>query len=344
MRRFNIAPHYRKMADEPIDLSPHFQIQKSISMRQEDFQVELASIPKQYINGEIRMGGVSRCFLEYGAKVWRGGHGSISRVRRIKGDSTTEMCVKAPHNSHYSLCPESLFQWIAHNTLEKVGIAGAVPKVYDIFQYAGEVRFSMEYIDGASSIQKILESENHDLVFLQILAQTSILLGVLEEKLHLDHRDLKADNLWIRPTPVDYNISIGGAQWTMKCPFQVVILDFGFSCIGGSDGNAVISLSDGILPKVDPCPKEGRDLFQLLTSLWSIREIRSSVSPALSRDIEELLSYRSISYTSLITQLSQPHWIYLLVSDPVFRYPPLHPLSLLRILSIKYESLELTSG
>jgi serine/threonine protein kinase len=332
------------MADEPIDLFPHFQIQKSISIRQEDFQIELACIPKQYINGEIRMGGVSRCFLEYGAKVWRGGHGSISKVRRIKGASTTDMCVKAPHNPQYSLCPESLFQWMAYTALEQAGITGAVPKVYDIFQYAGEVRFSMEYIYGVSSIQKILESENHDLVFLQILVQTSILLGVLEEKLHLDHRDLKADNLWIRPAPIDYTISIGGIKWTFHCPFQVVILDFGFSCIGGSDGNAIISLSDGILPKVDPCPKEGRDLFQLLTSLWSIPEIRACVSSTLSRDIEEFLSYRNISYSAVMKQLSQPHWIYLLVSDPAFRYPPLHPLSLLRILSIKYESLELTSG
>ena len=327
-----------------VDLFPHFHIQKSITIRQEDFLISPSLIPKQYINGEIRaIGGARRCTLHYGPTVWRGGHGSISKVRRVEGERVDDICVKTPHVPQHSLCPESLFQWLAYTTLEGVGIRGAIPRVYDIFQYAGEVRFSMEYIDGVSSIQKIIEAENPDLVFLQIMAQTSILLGVLEERLRLDHRDLKADNLWIRPVPIHYSAFVGGIRWEIICPFQVVILDFGFSCIGGATGNAIISLSDGILPRVDPCPKEGRDLFQLFTSLWSIPELRARLSPVFAKDMEDFLSYRDISYATLLKQPSQPHWIYLLVSDPMFRYPPLHPFSLLRILSIKYESIRLHS-
>ena len=80
----------------------------------------------------------------------------------------------------------------------------------------------------------------------------------------MDHRDLKADNLWIRPIPIDYSITVGGKKWRLRAPFQVVILDFGFACLGNEEGNAIVSLSDGIVPKIDPCPKEGRDLFHLL--------------------------------------------------------------------------------
>jgi hypothetical protein len=123
----------------------------------------------------------------------------------------------------------------------------------------------------------------------------------------------------------------------------VVILDFGFSCLGNAEGIAVVSLSDGILPRLDPCPKEGRDLFQLISSLWSVQQIRSVIGPSLSADIELLLSYRNKSYMNLITKTMEQRWVYILVSDDAFKHPPLHPISLLEFLSIKYPHLSILS-
>jgi len=264
-------------------------------------------------------------------------------VTRTDGSGSVLCCVKVPHNAAFSLCPEAIIQWITSDILIRAGIHGAVPPVYDIFQYAGETRFSMKFIKGVRSIEWILQSDNPEETLIQILAQVIFIMGYLEEQIHLDHRDLKGDNIWIHTVPIDYTLTIGGRPWRIRSPFQVVILDFGFSCLGASDGNAIVSLSDGILPEIDPCPKQGRDLFQLIASLWSIPEIRSKMGSSIQTDIEQLLSYKNKPYAALVKKSSQTHWIYLLVSDPHFQYSLLHPLSLLRAFSIKYEFVYITS-
>jgi serine/threonine protein kinase len=218
---------------------------------------------------------------------------------------------------------------------------GAIPHVYDIFQYVGETRFTMDYIKGVSAVEAVGTAANPDSTWLQILAQVSLILGYLEEHIRLDHRDLKADNLWIRATPVDYKITIGGIKWHLKAPFQVVVLDFGFACLGNDDGHATVSLSDGIVPKIDPCPKEGRDLFQLIASMWSIPAIRFRASKEVNAAMEKLLAHKGSSYIDIVTHNLQTHWIYLAVSDSRFRYPPLHPVSLLLKLSNDWKEVHL---
>jgi serine/threonine protein kinase len=246
--------------------------------------------------------------------------------------------VKSPIPREFSLCSEAIVQWLAANALEVGGIQGAVPRVYDLFQYAGETRFTMDYIEGTSSVQAILESEDPERTFTHILAQTALILGYLQETIHLDHRDLKADNLWIRPTPLHYRVRLAGKVWNLTSPFQVVILDFGFACLGGADGNAVINLSDGVLPTIDPCPKEGRDLFQLLVSIWSVPAIRAKMTAPFQAMLERLLSYRDSAYDSLVQMTERSQWSYLVVSDAKFKHPPLGCLALLEALVTSAES------
>jgi serine/threonine protein kinase len=300
----------------------------------------LPSLPKQYITGELRTATGVRCTITYLALQNRGGYGSIYLAKRKDcSGATQEVCVKIPHARDFSLCPEALIQCRVCDALEKSGIRGAVPQVFDLFQYAGETRFSMRFIKGMRSLEYILDSTTPELTLLQVICQIAGILGFLEETLQFDHRDLKADNLWIRPEPIRYRLPLGKKTWTISAPFQVVVLDFGFSCLGNKEGMAVVSLSDGILPRLDPCPKEGRDLFQLISSLWSVQQIRSVIGPSLSAEIELLLSYRNRSYINLITKTMEQRWVYILVSDYEFKHPPLHPISLLQFLSIKYPSL-----
>ena len=334
-------------SDTRVDLYTPFQILREIRICQADFKLPLAILPRQFIQGEIRLNsGETRCTLLYGKMENHGGYGKIilaNRQARIKGAAQGSCCVKLPYDTAYSLVPEAILQHIASERLVQAGIHGAIPRVHDIFQYAGETRFSMDFIDGTSSVQLLLESPTPDLVLLQILAQVTLLLGFLEEQVRLDHRDLKVDNLWIRSRPIEYRLQVGGEAWHVVAPFQVVLLDFGFSCLGNADGQAAVSLSDGILPLIDPCPKEGRDLFQLIASIWSIPQIRTRIGAAIQADIELLLSYKDKSYTKLVKQTTQSHWIYLAVSEAAFRHPPLHPLSLLRAMSIKYDCVKRSS-
>ena len=302
----------------------------------------MAALPKQYIDATIRVLQKVRCSIHYRHIVNRGGYGKILLANRtdLSGVSS-QVCVKAPHTPTFSLCPEALIQWMASSALIRAGVLGAIPLVYDIFQYAGETRFSMSYVNGSSCIDYITSALNPQRAFLEILVQASMLLGFLEETIHLDHRDLKADNIWIRHEPIHYTVSIAKKQWTCSAQFQVVLLDFGFSCLGGKNGDAVVSLSDGILPRIDPCPKEGRDLFQLLSSLWCLPQIRERMSTPLTIDIELLLSYKNKPYIDLVHKTLDVSWVYLLVSDIEFTHPPLHPISLLHMLSIKYPYLHI---
>ena len=321
-----------------ISLLP-LDIHHTIKLTKKGIIVPLELLPKQTIQGDILAAGGKRCKIIYMQNSLKGGHGIVRLAKR----GGTDVCVKTSHTTYYNSVSEAIIQWLANYLLSSSAICGAVPCIYDIFQYAGEVRFSMEYIKGVSAFQKILDSTTPDMTFLQILAQTSLILGFLEETLHLDHRDLKADNIWIRDTPINYTLRLGGSKWRIACPFQVVLLDFGFACIGAEDGNAEINLSDGILPKIDPCPKKGRDLFQFIASLWSIPRILETLGAPLQKEIALLLSYRGKSFSTLLTKSIETHWIYLIVSDPQFTHEPLHPISLLQFLSIKYCDIGLSS-
>jgi len=317
-----------------IGLDGPFQVPHTIRIGVSEYSIPMNCLPKQQITGDIIAAKKElRCNLRYGKTENRGGHGTIRSAMRTTATSSGIVAVKCPHQTEYSLSPEAVLQWMASQQLRKAGIIGAIPHVYDIFQYAGETRFSMDFIPGGSAIDAVARAADPDVLWLQILAQTSLLLGFLEETMRLDHRDLKADNLWICQRSVDYRLTVGGIHWRLRAPFQVVILDFGFACIGDTDGNAVISLSDGIVPKIDPCPKEGRDLFQLVASMWSVPTIRNRASSDVQAAMEGLLAHGTTSYVDLVKRTAASHWIYMAVSDSSFRHPPLHPLEILLKLS-----------
>jgi serine/threonine protein kinase len=190
----------------------------------------------------------------------------------------------------------------------------------------------MDYVRGKSLVEFLL-APAPGLRFLQALSQITLLLAYLEETIRFDHRDLKVDNIWIREdVPVAYSVPLGSldqrATWKLVAPFQVVLLDFGFSCLGNEKGVAFVSLSEDVLPIQDRCPKMGRDLFQFLVSLWSIEPVRARQDPEIHAFIERLLSYKGTTFSTFMKKESF-HWTYLTVSDPSFQYPPLHPSSVL---------------
>jgi serine/threonine protein kinase len=179
----------------------------------------------------------------------------------------------------------------------------------------------MEFIEGRSALEEVYEADDPDTALLQILAQNCLLLAILEDMIHLDHRDLKMTNLWIRKVAVDYRVSIGGVTWKIQAPFQVVILDFGFACIGDGFGKAIVNLGD-VIPDMDPCPKDGRDLYQCIMSLLSVEKVKQR----LSTETQAML--RSwVGSTGSLT------WTYLITAHPRFRLNNLRPLNLLTTLS-----------
>lgn len=275
-------------------------------------------IPKELITGVLRDStGATRCRLEYKETVNHGSYGCIQRVLR---DGVSCVC-KRPLRAGESFISEAIIQLLASRTLDARGIYSAVPKVLDIYRYVSETRFTMEFIEGRSALEEVYEADDPDTALLQILAQTCLLLAILEDIIHLDHRDLKMTNLLIRKVAVDYRVSIGGVTWKIQAPFQVVILDFGFACIGDGFGKAIVNLGD-VIPDMDPCPKDGRDLYQCIMSLLSVEKVKQR----LSTETQAML--RSwVGSTGSLT------WTYLITAHPRFRLNNLRPLNLLTTLS-----------
>jgi serine/threonine protein kinase len=334
-----------------LDLDFAFQIPVKIDITQSDFSVNPAVLPTLKVDGRLVPAATPqpRAWLDVGKVTNEGNYGQIKRATRRTAPtaSPTEIRVKSPLTDS-SIVPEALLQWIACDTMERAGIIGAVPRVYDIYKdVTGATRFSMEYIRGVSAAEAMLTTRNPDQVWRQILTQIALLLGYLEEHMFLDHRDIKADNIWIRTgVPVDYTLKVRGHIWRVKAPFQAVILDFGFACIGDAERRARVSLKDSKVPLLDPCPKEGRDLFQFLATSWGISELRERVSPAFAAEIEELLSHRDTAFGAIARTAgaAAPYWVNFIVDEAGFRYPSLHPVNLLEKLSFKGGDVQRVTG
>ena len=322
----------------PQNLWPDFQIPKVLAIQQADFFLDLNLLPREHITGELRVPSLppnthTRCKITVEKQVAEGRFSFIHHIKRLTAAETgptQPLCVKIPKNAQNSICAEALVQWICSRALAAAGIHGAIPQVYDIYRFVDQTRFTMEYIEGKSAIDTLYTSPTPDTTWLQIFAQAALILGYLEEHVRLDHRDLKADNLWIRPKPVSYTLKVGGVTWHIDAPFQVVFLDFGYACIGNEDGLAAVTLIDRELPLIDPCPKEGRDLFQLLGCVLSIPAVKARFSAEMVAEMELFLQYRGANYGKLVHHI---YVIYGTAADKRFRLPPLHPISVLERLA-----------
>ena len=145
------------------------------------------------------------------------------------------------------------------------------------------------------------------------MVQLSITLCILHNCLELDHRDLKSDNLFIRSEPCSLQFQQNSSTYIFRSPFQVALLDFGFACIGNH-----IGLGTEVLPALDPCPKEGRDLFHFLISVLSIDTIRKRLSV---KTLEQIDLWLGNKYASLAKRFGNTTetWVHLVTSKAEFR-------------------------
>lgn len=282
----------------------------------------IEDLPYQRVDGSIfTQQGKRRCILQYKAIVNQGVNCILQKgIRTTIG--AIPAAIKRPKYPHTHLRLEAAVQTVAYRALEAEGIHGAIPKVYDIFRYADEVRFSMEWIEGQSSYEYLYsqlgDPVQFEQTFFHILIQTAQILDILSSCLGLDHRDMKLDNLWVRKPPGGVVYTIEGVRYT--CPFQVVLLDFGFACIGTSRRAMTVNLGN-VIPDIDSCPKEGRDLYHILNRLLEPPQFSESLSPETRATL--------LGWFTPIGP-SQPRRTHVLTSLPSFSLPALHPRLVLR--------------
>ncbi len=315
-------------------------IHTSVSFENDvSLQLPASLFPQEHMNGQLKdASGFAFAHITYTTLNFEGGYGLLHRVNRknLETGLSSAAIVKTPKQGAY-LGQEALIQWLAWNTLKRYGIESATPEVYDIFvRNRKEVCFSMEYVKGHFPYSLLAVAANPDLVFFQILAQVSILLGILERDICMDHRDLKANNIYIRERPCHYSVDLSGSRWSLSAPFQVVLLDYGFACLGNDKKRSRINLSPENFSATDRCPKEGRDLFHLLTSFWAIPSIRQRMSAANQREIDIWLHQQKKDYSRLAKTTDEQRIFYLITGEESFRYPFLEPVTLLNRIHQKY--------
>jgi serine/threonine protein kinase len=277
------------------------------------------------LTGNVR----GRLHLE--SLINHGSYGNIYLAKRIVDLSETTVYVKQPRFMDMSLAQEGILQHLAHTSLAKQGMSWAIPQVFDIFQKDGQVCFSMERVEGITLFDWVIKQDTSTFTngFYLLLAQICLLIWYLETELGFDHRDLKVNNLFIRQLPSVVKLQIAGKLWTLNTPFQVVIIDFGFACIGSANKHALVNLGDGVLPPMDPCPKDGRDIFHILISLMTLPSFQAKISSSLRERIDGWLSVGQTSYGSLARRYSQENWVYLVTSQRHFSVPHCNPCTLL---------------
>jgi serine/threonine protein kinase len=265
--------------------------------------------------------GEQRCVLEPTNRIGRGGQGVLTEYIR----NGTRVLLKTSHVEDQSVRIEAFVQWLAHKIFAQLNLSIRIPKVLDIIILPDDTEgFTMiEYTDAQLASRWILESTSFEKDFYHLLIQVAILLQILEDALNLDHRDVKADNLLIleQPSTLSYICSKNNKRYTVQSPFTVAIVDFGFACLGDEGKLTEVDAGEGTLPPLDPCPKDGRDLFHLLVSLYGIDVFRKRLTPRLEDAFSEWLTIKDKSCEGLAKKWSHSEWIYLLTSRKEFLHP-----------------------
>jgi serine/threonine protein kinase len=229
------------------------------------------------------------------------------------------VAIKRPKYPEVDLFMEALFQWRVHHCLEEYGLGFSIPEVYSImkFKQSGDIWFSMKSYKAALLSTWCLQNIKKDgKLFKLLLLQISLVLEVMENILEVDHRDLKVNNIMVVDEKCE--IDVGQAK-KLVFPFHIVFIDFGYACAGKLID---IKTSDGI-PPIDMCPKEGRDMFQILVSLWRIQGLREILEQRWGTWIRARIdsAFPQNSYTRLAESAVDLNWLYSVTENTLFRAP-----------------------
>jgi serine/threonine protein kinase len=280
------------------------------------------NLPVELIDGSIvDIRRQKRCILEFKNRTIIGGYGILQELYRIDEKGRVSCYVKYSKEKSLNILNEALLQYISYTTLKKYKIQYMISKVYDIYKRNDTIFFTMEKIDGVSVLQYILDSDTPERVFIDTLVQLCIVLLILKKEIYLDHRDLRYTNLFIvkekRDIHLEFYSKSEKKEYRLSTPFHICLLDFGFACVGKQE--TVINASEDIFQKKEICLKPGRDMFQIIASLFCLKEFRNKLDPNFLKIVETWFIYNDTDYSNLAKSSSE--WTYILTSEESFNSP-----------------------
>jgi serine/threonine protein kinase len=277
-------------------------------------------LPSCDIYGHVRdASGLSLFRLKATGPLGEGTFGQVDAFICDTGDNQTKkhVAVKRPKHPNLNLLTEALFQWKLHNDLQKHGLSFCIPKVDRIFTYktTNDVWFSMNaYEPTLLSSWCVTHLKRDGKTFCLLILQISLILQIIEDILKVDHRDLKVNNMLVIDEPKEILFSVGSVKKKITFPFYVVFIDFGFAC-----SNTLDMRNDG-LPPLDFCPKEGRDMFQTLVSIWRIDALRIILEEVWGNWFRSKINSPG-KYVGLTESAKDLTWMYAVTENREFRAP-----------------------
>jgi serine/threonine protein kinase len=278
----------------------------------------------------------------------RGSYGSVYQALCEKESGVEVVFVKHSPTHETQLLLEGFLQHIAHTVLEAFGCPTAVPKVLDIVRHPTlGVSLVLQRVPGSQLFSDYLRdtiewgvpSRSNDLRIFDVIGQVASYCAILEQQIGLNHRDLKGTNvLMVAPGRSNKSLDLKELSWTLHRRSEAILIDFGFACMGG-EGGASVSAGE-LLSQGDFCPKEGRDLFVLIGSLWNVPSLRESLSETGQNCIKQFLRTEgsSVSWAEWIVEAAFENLnaLYLLTSSSTFRSSSCSPLHVVRSIAEAY--------
>jgi serine/threonine protein kinase len=286
--------------------------------------------------------GVSLRFNDI-VEAMSGSFGKVYLAYKQVDDTGQYVFLKSSPKHQASLLVEGLLQSIAHVTLKQYAFPNAVPRVLHFIEHPefGST-LVLERIPRAQLFSDYLKSNflwetpcyENDMIFLNVIIQVASYIAILETVLGMNHRDLKGTNV-LMVAPVDLyskTIVLKSHSWKFKSHLEISIIDFGFTCIG--KGKQILSAGD-FISETDFCPKEGRDMFLFLSSLWNVELFRKSLTPKIVGLFERWLTVSNKNWASWLSTPPEKNMmsVYLLTSGNLFRSPSCSPLAILKDIS-----------
>jgi serine/threonine protein kinase len=297
--------------------------------------ISINTLPVCNIKGELYdTSGIFICKFKPVKSLGAGTFGHVDEFQRQSADGSSRfVAIKRPKFPEMKLFKEALFQRKLHEDLVPYGLTSCVPEVYDIFRYqtTNDVWFTMEAFEpllvSQWCIKTLLLPDKKNYMIL-LLLQIALILEVFEMELKIDHRDLKMNNMIVVDEKTRIEIKWKNMDKVIHFPFRIVFLDFGYACKGGE-----IDMKDSVdFPHLDACPKEGRDIFQVLVSLWNIQILRNHLEGAWGHWIRERISavVPKTPCVSLVENTVNIDWMYTLTDNSEFRAPLCAPRKIIR--------------
>ena len=203
--------------------------------------------------------------------------------------SSMEIYVKRPILAGKSLLQEACVQKLVHDHMITIGFPTGAPRVLHIFKLRdNSICFAMEPIQHAQILDtylKTISTIKMVPLLVECLLQLSAMVWYLNNKIGINHRDLKPSNfLIVEHEPQRKVLLIENEVIEISSRYSLTLIDFGFSCLGSIKTRIPdLSLST-VYPRLDPCPKDGRDLYLFLSLLYT--DFHTRLPPTLNCLIE----------------------------------------------------------